>query len=75
MADVPAGAPTVGEAPAAPPRAAGHHGRRPGRAPPGAGAARGGRRYSQLHVHGTSKLVGLLATVELARRLPAGTSP
>ncbi|MDI6521790.1 hypothetical protein QMA61_37110 [Streptomyces coelicoflavus] len=50
-----------------------------GRADPGqpdiTGVARGGRRYSQLHVHGISKLVGLLATVELARRLPAGTSP
>ncbi|MFF3243783.1 SDR family NAD(P)-dependent oxidoreductase [Streptomyces sp. NPDC002870] len=30
------------------------------------------RFYSQLHVYGTSKLLGLLATTELARRLPDG---
>ncbi|MEU9603206.1 SDR family NAD(P)-dependent oxidoreductase [Streptomyces sp. NPDC048057] len=30
------------------------------------------RFYSQLHVYGTSKLLGLLATAELAHRLPAG---
>lgn len=31
------------------------------------------RHYSQLHVYGTSKLLSLLATSELARRLPPGT--
>ncbi|WP_399896408.1 SDR family NAD(P)-dependent oxidoreductase [Streptomyces sp. BBFR51] len=42
------------------------------REPDVTGTSRGGRRYSQLHVYGTSKLVGLLATMELARRLPVG---
>ncbi|MEU0500953.1 SDR family NAD(P)-dependent oxidoreductase [Nocardia sp. NPDC005998] len=32
------------------------------------------RRYSQLHVYATSKLASLLATSELAQRLPAGMS-
>ncbi|GII95298.1 SDR family NAD(P)-dependent oxidoreductase [Sinosporangium siamense] len=39
-----------------------------------AGTSWGRRFYSQIHVYSTSKLVGLLATAELARRLPEGMS-
>ncbi|MEU5977144.1 SDR family NAD(P)-dependent oxidoreductase [Streptomyces sp. NPDC047315] len=41
-------------------------------APDVLGASWRDRFYSQLHVYGTSKLLALLATAELARRLPAG---